>query len=134
MDMMATRIWGVLISGTLLATALAAAVAAPPQRPLAPSPAVAAAADRVVAAPQAPVATSLLVTFRGNGRLARAGRNRSARGVATQLHRQRQLRGLCFAGFNGQRMVLRACGGATLGAWPQRLRAMHAVASVEPGE
>jgi hypothetical protein len=134
MDLMGTRIWGVLVSGTLLAAALAAAVAAPPSRRPVRAPAFAAAADRDAVAPEAPVATSLLVTFRGNGRLARAARGRSARGVAGQLSRQRQLRGLCFAGFEGQAIVLRACGSAALGSWPQRLRAMRAVARVEPGE
>jgi len=76
----------------------------------------------------------VLVQFRGPGPLARAVRLQSARGVRVQLQRQRGLRGLCLARFEGRGVILHACARAALGQWPRRLRAMAAVAKVEPGE
>ena len=83
--------------------------------------------------PQTTTPTAI-VHFRGRGPLARAERVCSARRVVAELSRQLALRGLCFVAFEPRGLVLRRCDGGALERWPQRLRAMGAVARVEAGE
>jgi hypothetical protein len=133
MDMMATRVWGLTLSAALLAGAIVVAATAP-ERAAGHAEASAASPALQAAPSPAPVATSLVVRFRGRGPLARAARMRQAHRVVQQLGRQRALRGLCFSRFEGAGLVLHACGSAALGEWPRRLRAMRSVASVDLGE
>jgi len=126
---MATRPWGIAISGALIAAALYVAITAPPpRRASAVPPSAPAAAEPPAAAAPA----TLIVHFRGHGPLARAERARARVRVAAELRRQRAFRGACFERFDPRGVVLRSCSDAPLAA--ARLRAMRAVARVEPGE
>lgn len=136
MDVMATRNWGLAVSGAMLAAALVLAFTAPGTR-AAPRNTDAPGQAHVPPTPAPAVqdgATTLVVHFRGRGPLARAERAHSARRITLELTRQRAFRGLCFANFTHGGVALRACDGAVLTGWPQRLRAMRAVARVERGE
>jgi hypothetical protein len=134
MDVMATRGWGIAVSGAMIVIALAVAFTAP-QRPVSPQgedrPASSSATSRADE-PSAP--RTLVVHFRGRGPLARAERARSRRRVSLELSRQRAFRGLCFAHFAPEGVALRACDNGVLMEWMPRLRAMRAVASVERGD
>jgi len=88
------------------------------------------------------VAMSFRVRFQGQGPIARAARAGDAsaeRVIATQLERQIDLGGLCFAGFAGNaEIVLRSCDFVTASErhvleqrWLQRLRSMRGVAYAE---
>lgn len=136
MDVMATRGWGIAVSGAMIVAALWVAFSAQdraPAGPVAHAPIVD--APHVSGAQAEPRASAtMIVHFRGHGPLARAERARSTRRVRAELLRQRAFHGLCFERFAARGVVLSACDGGMLTAWPQRLRAMRAVAKVDAGE
>jgi hypothetical protein len=135
MDVMATRGWGLAVSGAMIVIALAVAFTAPQQRASSQGAETRAANSGVTARVETtPAPRTLVVHFRGRGPLARAERARSQRRISVELSRQRAFRGLCFAHFAQDRVVLRACDNGMLTEWMPRLRAMRAVASVERGE
>ncbi|MFT3729293.1 MAG: hypothetical protein QM759_15830 [Terricaulis sp.] len=136
MDAMATRGLGIAVSGAMIVAALIVALVAPERRPVTTStPPVAAAQSSAPAqATQVTSPTKVTVRFRGRGPLARAVGAHSEQRITRELSRQRAFHGLCFDSFAPRGVVLRACDGGVLQAWPQRLRAMRAVARVDAGD
>jgi hypothetical protein len=133
MDVNALRTWGIIASSAVIAISIYLAVSAPapaPERGAAPAP-----APQPVPPADAPIAISV----RGDGPLARAqrlamrGRTVSAaRRAEAALARQPAFGGLCFAGFTQRNEIaLRPCG-ADRAALLARLRAMRAIAHVDP--
>jgi hypothetical protein len=131
MDVMATRGWGIAISGALIAGLLAFAAVAPERQARVvrdvPAPP---AHDLSAPARIAASSETAIVHFRGRGPLARAVRLHAGERVAAELRRQRAFGGLCFDRFANGGVALKACAG-NLGSWLRRLRNMRAVARVE---
>lgn len=141
MDVKTSRTWGVIVSGALMAGALALSMpnGAPAQ---AQTPAAVEIAQAGEATPLA-----FLVRFRGSGPIASAqasaarGRTEQAqRIIEAQLERQTWFDGLCFDRFTvgAAEVVLRTCEpvaaaerAALQARWVQRLRGMRAVEYVD---
>ncbi len=142
MDVNALRIWGIAVTGALMAGALAIAFQ-PQTRAQAQPRAVAQLAQMEARAAH----VGFIVRFRGAGPIARA-QGQAARGqiaqaqrqVEAQLGRQRAFAGLCFDRFTvgGAEIVLKTC--ETVAAseragvqqsWGARLQAMRAVEYVD---
>lgn len=140
MNVQVLRFWGIVVGAALIAIALWIAALGPES-----APARATANDTAEVA-QAEVAPplSFLVRFRGSGPIARAqadaARGRSAaaaRRIEAELHRQRDLAGLCFDRFTAGavEVVLVTCDPVPVGErdavaarWLSRLHGMRAVA------
>ncbi|MBL8545017.1 MAG: hypothetical protein JNL81_01055 [Hyphomonadaceae bacterium] len=142
MDVNALRIWGIAVTGALMAGALAVAL----------QPDTHAEAQTLVVAQTAQAGATashvgFIVRFRGTGPIARAQAS-AARGNAAQAQRQVEIQlarqtafsGLCFDRFTvgGAEIVLRTC--ETVAAseragvqqsWGARLRGMRAVEYVD---
>lgn len=143
MSFNAMRLWGIAASALLVAGALAFSITAPAPAALAQAPT----AEIAQAAPAAEPA-AFLVRFQGQGPIAAAqreaqrGRTEAARRVIeTQLTRQSAFAGLCFDRFTigAAEVVLRTCAPVAASeragvqqGWVARLRAMRAVAYVDP--
>jgi hypothetical protein len=141
MDANALRIWGIGVSGALMAGAIVLS--------LQPSPRAQAQPAFQETSETAPAAAhiSFLVSFRGAGPIARA-QVRARRGrideaeqdIRRQLRRQTDFRGLCFDRFTAgaAEVVLRTCAAivaserdAMQQQWLAQLRAMRGVAYVD---
>jgi hypothetical protein len=135
----ALRVWGIAVSGVLMAAAIA--VAAQPER----APVTTIGAFETAQAQAEPVA--FIVRFRGAGPIARS-QGQAARGetqaaqrqVEIQLVRQTDFAGLCFDRFTvgGAEIVLRTCDPIAASEragvqqrWLTRLRAMRSVEYVD---
>lgn len=146
MDVNALRVWGIAVSGALMAAALAIAFTArESQTPALTAMGEPAGAPSQVMAADAPV--EFIVRFRGGGPIARAQARaeqgdlqRAQREVERQLVRQRAFAGLCFERFTlgGAEIVLRACQAiaaeeraSVQTRWAERLRGMRAVDYVD---
>jgi hypothetical protein len=136
-DLNAYRLWGIGVSGAVIAVALMFAAEQTPEAQAQPQ-----GAFEVVQAQAEPVA--FLVRFRGEGPIARSqaqairGQTGAAqREIEAQLRRQNAFAGLCFDRFTlgAAEVVLRTCDAiaaservAVQARWLQRLQAMRAVA------
>ncbi|MGQ0532216.1 MAG: hypothetical protein ACT4OF_05940 [Caulobacteraceae bacterium] len=142
MDVNALRIWGIAVSGALMAGALVIAL-----RPETNARAQTQAVAQIAQAEARAAPVGLIVRFRGSGPIARA-QAQAARGqtaaaqrqVEIQLRRQSAFSGLCFDRFTvgGAEMVLKTCEAvaaneqaAVQRRWGARLRAMRAVEYVD---
>lgn len=142
MDVNALRMWGIAVTGALMAGALAIAFQ-PDTRAEAQTQGVAQLAQAEARA--APV--GFIVRFRGGGPIARA-QGQAASGqlaqaqdqVEAQLVRQRAFAGLCFDRFTvgGAEIVLKTCEPVAAServgvqqSWGARLQAMRAVEYVD---
>jgi len=136
-DFNAYRLWGIGVSGAVIAVALMFAAEQAPEAQAQPQ-----GAFEVAQAQAEPVA--FLVRFRGEGPIARSqaqatrGQTGAAqREIEVQLRRQSAFAGLCFDRFTlgAAEVVLRTCDAiaaservAVQARWLQRLQAMRAVA------
>jgi uncharacterized protein YfaQ (DUF2300 family) len=136
-DLNAYRLWGIGVSGAVIAVALMFAAEHAPEAQAEPQDAF-----EVAQAQAEPVA--FLVRFRGEGPIARSqaqairGQTGAAqREIEAQLRRQSAFAGLCFDRFTlgAAEVVLRTCDAiaaservAVQARWLQRLQAMRAVA------
>jgi hypothetical protein len=143
MNVNALRIWGIAVSASLMAGALAVATFA---REPAPQTLAEPGVFEIAQAPSARAAgpISFLVRFQGSGPIARAqalaarGRMQQAQTqIEAQLRRQAGFRGLCFDRFTvgGAEVVLRTCAAivpseraAVQARWLAQLRDMRGVA------
>lgn len=141
MDLNAMRMWGIAVSGALMAGALVVAVQ-PSARVEAQQPVAGTFEVAQAAATAGPVA--FLVRFQGSGPIARAQASAARGGTAaaqqrieTQLRRQRSFAGLCFDRFTvgAAEVVLRTCASVPANerasvqqSWLARLQAMRGVA------
>lgn len=137
MDLNALRLWGIGVSGAVIAVALMFAAEPAPEAQAQPQ-----GAFEIAQAQAEPVA--FLVRFRGEGPIARSqaqavrGQTGAAqREIEVQLRRQSAFAGLCFDRFTlgAAEVVLRTCDAiaaseraAVQARWLQRLQAMRAVA------
>lgn len=141
MNVNALRTWGIAVSASLIAGALAVAAFA---RDRAPQPPAGQGVFELAQAPTTAAPLSFLVRFQGSGPIARA-QALAVRGGATQaqvqmqaqLRRQSAFQGLCFDRFTvgAAEVVLRTCAAivpseraALQARWLARLRDMRAVA------
>ncbi|MGH6952074.1 MAG: hypothetical protein ACREH4_14520 [Vitreimonas sp.] len=144
MDANALRIWGIAVSGGLIAVALVVALQPAPQ---AEAQSTSALSFEIAQAPAQAAPISFLVRFAGSGPIARAQRQAAGgnaaeaqREIQSQLRRQEDFSGLCFDRFTAgaAEVVLRTCAAivpsqraAMESRWLARLRAMRAVAYVD---
>lgn len=140
------RTWGIVVSGAMMAAALA--IAAQPERaPPAQTPTEPSGGFEIAQAQTHAQQLTFLVRFRGTGPIARAHAlarrgdlTAAQRQIETQLRRQSDFAGLCFERFTvgAEEVVLRTCSAivaseqaAVQQRWLARLRAMRAVAYVD---
>jgi hypothetical protein len=144
MDANALRIWGIAVSGALLAIALVVALQPAPQ---AQAQSTAAQSVEIAQAPARAAPISFVVRFTGSGPIARAQRQAAGgsaadaqRQIQAQLRRQTNFNGLCFDRFTAgaAEVVLRTCAAivpseraAMERRWLARLRSMGSVAYVD---
>ncbi|HRE43093.1 MAG TPA: hypothetical protein PKY87_03895 [Terricaulis sp.] len=139
----AMRLWGIAASAVLVAGALVFSITAPAPAAFAQAPIA-----HIAQATPAAEPAAFLVRFQGRGPIAAAqreaqrGRTVAAqRVIEAQLARQSGFAGLCFDRFTvgAAEVVLRTCESVAVSdragvqqSWVARLRAMRAIAYVDP--
>ena len=144
MDANASRLWGIAVTGGLMAVALVFALQPAPQ---AEAQSTSAQSFEMAQAPAQAAPISFLVRFAGSGPISRAQRQAASgdaasaqRQIQAQLRRQQSFNGLCFDRFTAgaAEVVLRTCAAivpsqraAMESRWLARLRSMGSVAYVD---